>query len=578
MRKVLCILIAFLGVLTCSCQKSDSASAGLVLSSDKESIMADGSDQVRFTVKYNGEDVSDECTITLKGKGGIEGTVFSTFSSGTLEFTAMYNGETSNALKIESKAPEGLFLVSDRQEIEGNGVDACTFTVYFKGKDMTAKAEISDKDGNVVENPFKSIAVGRHEFTAEYAGNTSNVCAVEVVTPKLSITSDKQVIQPNGKDAARFTVSLDGNDVTSSSKIFVNDSPVEDNTLVSSKEGKYEVYAVYEGMTSNHIIIESAFFRIVPDRQSVPAKAGEKVSLKVMAGDMNVSSKAKIFYTRDMKELPLVGDTFTFTTTDSYVDEFKAVYDGKEKFIRIGKEPLSAFNKKVAMIKSTGTWCSWCHKPGLILEEMLEGELKGKAEMISPHGRDIMETQDALDYIKFLNIQKSGSDVTLSYPLVSFDYRSYIYGGSLEDFQNMAENALSVPAKCGIQVSSSSDGDELVVDVMVWTVFDGEYYVSAALLENGIVADQASKEEGTVKDFVHNNVVRYMDSPDFGNPWGHIAQYDQKSGQFRFPANNYDLSKCDVMVIVSAKEGKDIFATNTVKLKAGSSVDFSFEK
>ena len=71
----------------------------LLLSADKQDIVADGEESVTFTVTLAGEDVTAESTITnIASNEPIQGATFSTETIGGYTFVAQYGEYTSNEL------------------------------------------------------------------------------------------------------------------------------------------------------------------------------------------------------------------------------------------------------------------------------------------------------------------------------------------------------------------------------------------------------------------------------------------------------------------------------------------------
>ena len=64
---------------------------------------------------------------------------------------------------------------------------------------------------------------------------------------RFQISADKNVIQGNGTDAATFTATLDGKDVTAETVFYLKDSmtQLEGNKLTADKVGVYNVIGMY---------------------------------------------------------------------------------------------------------------------------------------------------------------------------------------------------------------------------------------------------------------------------------------------------------------------------------------------
>lgn len=571
------ILTTVLLVMTAIACKPENAPAGLALMADKESIVADGKDAINFQVKYNGTNVTGDAIISVDGHGAVENASFSTYEVGELRATAMYKGKTSELL-FQSISPEGTIIVADKSEIEANGFDKATLTVLYDGKDVTTEAVIKDGDGSSIGgNTFTATKTGSYTFTAEYLSHSGNSVSISARTPDLVLSADKYELWPDGKDKSILSVSLDGEDVTSSSEIYFSDGRRLDGSSFSTdKEKEVMLYAKNSKKVSNWISINASSVRLVFDKKSVPEAAGQKVSMRVMKGEENISEESKVKYLRNDEYLQPDGDSFSFVTTDMLVDEFVAEYGDKTITARLLKEPDGEFQKNIAITKCTGTWCGWCHPGAVELEKAIEQGFSGSIVTMNAHGGDFMATDEIDAYIYMLNELAGHKQGTRSYPLISFDYREFKANEDSAVYINELYEAISIKAKCGLSISSNVKGDNITADVCLWSSETTEFFVKVCLLEDGIIADQTSyiTDGNIIKDYVHNDVIRSMQTPDLGTSWGVIEKYDQMSREFSFDASSYDISKCSLAVIATVKEGDIKVATNAIKCKVGESIEF----
>lgn len=78
----------------------------ITLTADKIEIIADGEDEVIFTIMKGTQDVTSEATVSCKsGNAIVKGNVFSTTEEGIYVFTASYEGKTSEEISITAAAP-----------------------------------------------------------------------------------------------------------------------------------------------------------------------------------------------------------------------------------------------------------------------------------------------------------------------------------------------------------------------------------------------------------------------------------------------------------------------------------------
>ena len=108
-KRVLCLLVIVLIVFVNACgggsedDGPDPSEKGLVFSVDKDTIYKSGDDKAVFTVKYDGEDVTGKSRIFERTSGTfVDGNEFGSKKLGEFVFTAEYNGEVSQEIKIVS--------------------------------------------------------------------------------------------------------------------------------------------------------------------------------------------------------------------------------------------------------------------------------------------------------------------------------------------------------------------------------------------------------------------------------------------------------------------------------------------
>ena len=149
----------------------------ITLEADKSEIIADATEAVTFTVKVDGEVVSDNYVITnLTFNSKVENNTFTSDVVGEFTFQAMYESKwLSNEVKVVVNAvpaPEvkELRLTVSPSRIKADGVEEATFTVTYGQEDVTAEAEIYNVKTNEVlsGNKFKTSVAGTYSFRARY--------------------------------------------------------------------------------------------------------------------------------------------------------------------------------------------------------------------------------------------------------------------------------------------------------------------------------------------------------------------------------------------------------------------------
>ena len=241
----------------------------IVLSASTDTIVADGNDKISFTIMQDTVDVTSLSKIFVNDSL-IEGNEFKTTVAGDYTVIAKKNDTIiSNEIKFfakEVKNDEGeeekpIELTAEPTTITANGEDAVTFTVKQDDEDVTNETEIYVNDNKIEGYTFTSTTVGTFTAYAKKGELKSNEVTITVnevpVVPEkpIELTADKTNIKANGVDAITFTVTQEGDDVTSQSEIFVNGGKLEGNIFRTNAAGSYTVYAKKNDAVSNEMTI-----------------------------------------------------------------------------------------------------------------------------------------------------------------------------------------------------------------------------------------------------------------------------------------------------------------------------------
>lgn len=101
----------------------------LTLTASKMRIKADGTESVTFTAKYGEEDVTATCQIQTTDGTVIEGGVFTTTSTGTYNFYALYNNVRSNTVSIDAYDPNFTSAYEIGQVYDINGTKGVCYAL-----------------------------------------------------------------------------------------------------------------------------------------------------------------------------------------------------------------------------------------------------------------------------------------------------------------------------------------------------------------------------------------------------------------------------------------------------------------
>ncbi|MDR1675501.1 MAG: Omp28-related outer membrane protein [Tannerella sp.] len=147
---------------------------------------------------------------------------------------------------------------------------------------------------------------------------------------EIKISVDKTVIKANGTDKTVFTVTANGEDVTSSAVITRKSVPeggISGGTFSTRVPDVYTFYASYEGEQSGEITVRATevVLSIAADRAAIKANDRDVVTFTVRADDEDVTAEATIVLAGE-PETPLESVSFSTQAADVYT--FYATYDG----------------------------------------------------------------------------------------------------------------------------------------------------------------------------------------------------------------------------------------------------------
>ena len=161
----------------------------LILEADKESIVANGTDVVTFTVTLDGVDVTAESTI-MNGMfdEALEGATFSTDAIGEYQFYALYGEYESNTVVVEAYADQpvqkSLTITASKMRIKADGEDKVVFTAKYGEEDVTASCTLHTTTGAAIEgNEFTTTTAGTYNIYALYDNTRSNTLSIDAYDP-----------------------------------------------------------------------------------------------------------------------------------------------------------------------------------------------------------------------------------------------------------------------------------------------------------------------------------------------------------------------------------------------------------
>ncbi|MDR2890417.1 MAG: Omp28-related outer membrane protein [Alistipes sp.] len=187
------ILVGGLGLSAVSCtgytDPLDLVEKTVLLSADKSEVFVDGSDEVTFTARFNGQDVTADAVIINVETGlAVEGGLFATTEPGAYTFTATYDdpasGKEMTSLPLTVTAVEASLSLSLRDYAEEGETRTFSFGATYGSLDVSLDEGLTVTEQGS-ETPLTKDAGGYYTVTttgaveknivAEWNGNTSPV-------------------------------------------------------------------------------------------------------------------------------------------------------------------------------------------------------------------------------------------------------------------------------------------------------------------------------------------------------------------------------------------------------------------
>lgn len=488
------------------------------IAADKSTIKANGKDLVTFAVTADGKNITADAQLFLKGTtDALADMTFSTEKDSTYTFYATYDGEKSNEITI--KATDVVLLLSiDKEMIKADNKDIATFTITADGEDVTSLATISwieNPDSTIGNAAFSTKQPGSYTFYATYNEKKTNEVSLEAAEVLLLLSVDKSSIKANNSEKATFTITLDGEDVTTASEIYLaDDTPLGSASFYTDNAATYTFYAIHNGdRTTNEIQIEATY-----------------VELKFLMQYciMQIASTA-------------------CATCPKMTQEIKSA---------------TAWNKNIFQIISL-------HPYGKICNSELSGALASTAVQFAQLAG---VTQPPVGIVDFYN------------PFNLFPTTTSIY---INDALNSSTAKRKREAKTGIAIQSSVHDKVIDFKVKVKTNETNEYRIFAFVVEDHIIHRQRSYSGSDLiwlNDYEHNNVATYMleGDPLDGIALGEIQQGEESTTTFSINTTTFDtkrdvnLDNCRIVAYTLRIIDGGYYIDNITNCPVNGSVDYKY--
>jgi thiol-disulfide isomerase/thioredoxin len=352
----------------------------------------------------------------------------------------------------------------------------------------------------------------------------------------------------------------DGEDYTSSAKIYVNDSEIQGSSYTFSTTGTFTVKALYESVASNILN-----FEVIAETERAltidvtRAMNNQTITFGLLDSDGNNTASEATFY---VNNAAISGFTYSSAIEATY--EVYAEYIINGETYTSSEKTFSVYvpKRNVVLEDYTGTWCGFCLKALVAIDSV---------KVLTPHVSvvAIHENGSNPDPMHFPQIDdlQAEFDVPDSFPqtqlnrtvkwnatppsslIYDYDVVTSIAGQetdlSVAISSQISGSTLSVDAKV-IYRNGSEPGDKLVV----------------YLLESGIIADQANYFNSNqnspyfgmgnpIIGFVHNDALRNSLSGLFGDNIPETPAYEEykKTYTFTIPSE-YNANNLSFVVMV----------------------------
>ncbi|MDR0756327.1 MAG: hypothetical protein LBF85_00580, partial [Tannerella sp.] len=239
------------------------------LSANRTALKANGIDAVVFAVTVNGEDAGAEALVICRNGANatdtVRGNSFSTREAGTYSFYANYKGRVSDEISIDAAAVV-VALKADRDTIKANDRDVVRFTVVADEADVTPSAVVTlagAQDSVLNGASFSAKEPSTYTFYATYEGTKSNGIRIEATEVQYLLTADRTSVLADASGEVRFTVTVDGEDVTSDAAIFQRyegmETALDAPAFSTENYGTYTFYAVYGGKKTGEVAVDAVY-------------------------------------------------------------------------------------------------------------------------------------------------------------------------------------------------------------------------------------------------------------------------------------------------------------------------------
>lgn len=497
--------------------------------------------------------------------------------------------------------PVSLKIEANKSIVKANGNDTVTFVIKANNEEINSAKifqQIEENDSVALSNNrFSTKEAGTYIFYAIYDGVKSNKINIEATDIPVILSVDKESIKANNKDIATFTVTADGEDVSTKAVITMVDNPdfvIKDASFFTKEAGSYTFYATYEDNKSNEIKIDvsEVILELSADKTSIKADNSDKVSFTVKVEGEDVTAESEIYLSDDTKL-----DDLSFMTDEAGSYTFYAVYDGiKTNVVSIDATYVNLeFQMQYCVMQIASTICPNCPRLTNEIQKAISWN-KSIYNVISLHPYGKICNSDlagalastAIQFAEIANISTPPAGV------IDLHYPFYLYPTTTQTRFNetlsKSASARGRTAETGIAIQSNVNNNDIDFTVKVKSSKSNEYRFFAFVVENKIIHNQSSFDETgnliTIEDYEHNNVATYMlegADPLTGVSLGNIQSGQEISNKYTIKTSNFDtkrevnLNNCRIVAYTLRTIDGKYYIDNVTNCPVNGSVRYKYK-
>ena len=336
------------------------------------------------------------------------------------------------------------------------------------------------------------------------------------------------------------------------------------------------------------------------------ADGTDAIVFKVTKGDSDLTADAAIFNMDTSAEL----SSPSFSTTQAGTYKFFASYGNEiTEIVAItavsGVPELPAdpnpsryegFRRHVLITQFTSCECTYCPWASASLIEYFKANTSGDAIHAGVH----VSIPSADNMVNESSLAIKNVVIVSSAPTVGFDLRKDLrftmstsgltqnIAANVKLLENNVAKLLALDTPCGISAAVTATTTRIQVNAHVKIAIDGDYRISAWLLEDGIKEQQINGTGIKGYDFdTHNNVVRAISNVSYvpgdllgadgslvkGDSERFFVTFDLKQAKVANAAN------CKVLIVVSTHDAKSptvYYVANLISCPVGGEVAYEY--